>query len=58
MSEQRFYFYPSFIPKCWDITYLDACFEGSFTSQEVDAKWDLLETIQSNIEDRDCDKGK
>jgi hypothetical protein len=31
--------------------YLYACFEGSFTSKEVDAKWDLLETIQSNIED-------
>jgi hypothetical protein len=28
--------------------YLDACFEGSFTSKEVEAKWDLLETIQSN----------
>jgi hypothetical protein len=38
--------------------YLDACFEGSFTSKEVDSKWDLLETIQSNIEDWDCDKGK
>jgi hypothetical protein len=38
--------------------YLDACFEGSFTSKEVEAKWDLLETIQSNIEDWDCDKGK
>jgi hypothetical protein len=38
--------------------YLDACFEGSFTSKEVDAKWDLLETIQSNIEDWDSDKGK
>jgi hypothetical protein len=25
--------------------YLDACFKGSFTSKEVDAKWDLLETI-------------
>jgi hypothetical protein len=31
---------------------------GSFTSKEVEAKWDLLETIQSNIEDWDCDKGK
>jgi hypothetical protein len=31
--------------------YLDACFEGSFTSKEVNAKWDLLETIQSNTED-------
>jgi hypothetical protein len=29
--------------------YLDACFEGSFTSKEVDAKWELLETIKSNI---------
>jgi hypothetical protein len=38
--------------------YLDACFEGSFTSKEVDAKWDLLERIQSNIEDWDCDNGK
>jgi hypothetical protein len=38
--------------------YLDACFEGSFTSKEVDAKWDLLETIQNNIEDWDFDKGK
>jgi hypothetical protein len=31
--------------------YLDAYFEGSFTSKEVDAKWDMLETIQRNIED-------
>jgi hypothetical protein len=38
--------------------YLDACFEESFTRKEVEAKWDLLETIQSNIEDWDCDKGK
>jgi hypothetical protein len=38
--------------------YLDACFEGSFTSKEVEAKWDLLETIQSNIEDWDSDKCK
>jgi hypothetical protein len=38
--------------------YLDACLEGSFTSKEVEAKWDLLETIQSNTEDWDCDKGK
>jgi hypothetical protein len=38
--------------------YLDACLEGSFTSKEVKAKWELLETIQSNIEDWDCDKGK
>jgi hypothetical protein len=38
--------------------YLDACFEGSFTSKEVEAKWDLLEIIQRNIKDWDCDKGK
>jgi hypothetical protein len=34
--------------------YLDACFEGSFTNKEVEAKWDLLEMIQSNIKDCDC----
>jgi hypothetical protein len=33
--------------------YLDACLEGSFTRKEVEAKWDLLETIQRNIEDWD-----
>jgi hypothetical protein len=38
--------------------YLDACFDGSFTSKEVDTKWDLLETIQRNIEDWDNNKGK
>jgi hypothetical protein len=38
--------------------YLDACLDGSFTSKEVEAKWDLLETIQSNTKDWDCDKGK
>jgi hypothetical protein len=38
--------------------YLDACLEGSFTSKEVEARWDLLETIQSNTKDWDCDKGK
>jgi hypothetical protein len=31
--------------------HLDACLEGSFTSKEVEAKWELLETIQSNTED-------
>jgi hypothetical protein len=36
--------------------YLDACLEGSFKSKEVETKWDLLETIQSNTEDWDCDK--
>jgi hypothetical protein len=38
--------------------YLDACFDGSFTSKDVDVKWNLLETIQNNIEDWDSDKGK
>ena len=38
--------------------YLDTCLEGSFTSKEVKAKWDLLETIQSNTEDWDNNKGK
>jgi hypothetical protein len=38
--------------------YLDACLEGSFISKEVEAKWDLLETIQSNTEVFYCDKGK
>jgi hypothetical protein len=38
--------------------YLDACLKGSFTSKEVEAKWDLLKTIQSNTEDWDCYKGK
>jgi hypothetical protein len=37
--------------------YLDACFEGSFISKEVDAKWDLLKTIQNNIKDWDSNKG-
>jgi hypothetical protein len=37
--------------------YLDACFVGSFTSKDVDTKWDLLETIQNNIEGWDSDKG-
>ena len=32
--------------------------EGSFTCKEVEAKWDLLEEIQSNTEDWDNDKGK
>jgi hypothetical protein len=38
--------------------YLDACFDGSFTSKDVDVEWNLLETIQNNIEDWDSDKGK
>jgi hypothetical protein len=38
--------------------YLDACFDGFFTSKDVDTKWDLLDTIQNNIEGWDSDKGK
>ena len=38
--------------------HLDACLEGSFTSKQVEAKWDLLETIQRNTEDWDINKGK
>jgi hypothetical protein len=38
--------------------YLDACFDGSFTSKDVDTKWSLLETIQNNIEGWDSDKDK
>src|SRR3954466_8884817 len=38
--------------------YLDTCSEGSFTSKKVKDKWDLLETIQSNTEYSDNDKGK
>src|SRR6266567_500111 len=38
--------------------YLDACFEGSFTSKKVEAKWDLLETIKRNTEEWENDKGK
>jgi hypothetical protein len=38
--------------------YLDACFDGSFTSKDVDVKWDLLKIIQNNIEDWDSEKGK
>jgi hypothetical protein len=37
---------------------LDACLDGSFTRKDVDTKWDLLETIQNNIEDWDSDRGK
>jgi hypothetical protein len=38
--------------------YLDACLDGSFTRKDIDVKWDLLEAIQSNIEDWDSNKGK
>ena len=38
--------------------YLDAYLEGSFSSKKVEAKWDLLETIQNNNEDWNNNKGK
>jgi hypothetical protein len=38
--------------------HLDACLDGSFTSKDIDTKWDLLEIIQNNIEGWDSDKGK
>ncbi|KAK1627495.1 hypothetical protein QYE76_001810 [Lolium multiflorum] len=38
--------------------YLDACLEGSFTSKEVEARWDLLDRIEENAEDWENDKGK
>jgi hypothetical protein len=42
-------FYARLSGYCKD--YLDECFDGSFTSKDVDVKWNLLETIQKNIED-------
>ncbi|KAK1650472.1 hypothetical protein QYE76_068277 [Lolium multiflorum] len=38
--------------------YLDACLEGSFTSKEVEARWDLLDRIEENAEDWENDKGR
>jgi hypothetical protein len=38
--------------------HIDACLDGSFTSKDIDTKWDLLEIIQNNIEGWDSDKGK
>jgi hypothetical protein len=38
--------------------HLDAFFDGSFTSKDVDVKWNLLDTIQNNIEGWNSDKGK
>ena len=38
--------------------YLDACSEGSFTSKEVEARWDLLDRIEDNAEGWENDKGK
>ena len=49
-------FYARLSGDCKD--YLDACSEGSFTSKKVEAKWDLLETIQGNTEDWENDNGK
>ncbi|KAK1650917.1 hypothetical protein QYE76_068722 [Lolium multiflorum] len=37
--------------------YLDACSEGSFTSKEVEARWDLLDRIEDNAEGWENDKG-
>ena len=48
-------FYARLSDHCKD--YLDACLEGSFTSKKVEARWDLLEIIQSNTEDWENDKG-
>ncbi|KAK1667974.1 hypothetical protein QYE76_056133 [Lolium multiflorum] len=30
--------------------YLDACSEGSFTSKDIEARWDLLDRIEENAE--------
>jgi hypothetical protein len=38
--------------------YLDACSEGSFTSKEIEARWDLLDRIEDNAEGWENDKGK
>ncbi|KAK1619043.1 hypothetical protein QYE76_024560 [Lolium multiflorum] len=38
--------------------YLDACSEGSFTSKEVEAKWDLLDRIEENVEGWENNKGE
>ncbi|KAK1682464.1 hypothetical protein QYE76_043312 [Lolium multiflorum] len=37
--------------------YLDACSEGSFTSKEVEARWDLLDRIEENAEGWENNKG-
>ncbi|KAK1699618.1 hypothetical protein QYE76_016315 [Lolium multiflorum] len=37
--------------------YLDACSEGSFTSKEVESRWDLLDRIEDNAEGWENDKG-
>ncbi|KAK1693379.1 hypothetical protein QYE76_010076 [Lolium multiflorum] len=38
--------------------YLDACSEGSFTSKEVEARWDLLDRIEDNAEGWENNEGK
>ncbi|KAK1612066.1 hypothetical protein QYE76_035739 [Lolium multiflorum] len=38
--------------------YLDACSEGSFTSKEVEARWDLLDRIEENAEGWENNKGE
>ncbi|KAK1686573.1 hypothetical protein QYE76_047421 [Lolium multiflorum] len=38
--------------------YLDACSEGSFTSKEVEARWDLLDRIKENAEGWENNEGK
>ncbi|KAK1678776.1 hypothetical protein QYE76_039624 [Lolium multiflorum] len=37
--------------------YLDACSEGSFTSKEVEARWDLLDRIEDNAEGWENNEG-
>ncbi|KAK1601107.1 hypothetical protein QYE76_007610 [Lolium multiflorum] len=37
--------------------YLDACSEGSFTSKEVEARWDLLDRIEENAEGWENNEG-
>ncbi|KAK1668975.1 hypothetical protein QYE76_057134 [Lolium multiflorum] len=37
--------------------YLDACSEGSFTSKEVEARWDLLDRIKENAEGWENNEG-
>ena len=41
-----------------DMEILDASSMGSFTSKKIDAKWDLIEKIQQNVEDWEIEKGK
>jgi hypothetical protein len=41
-----------------DKDMLDASSMGSFTNEKVDAKWELIERIQSSTKDWEIDKGK